>query len=277
MTPEALVRAELLVAAAVFGAVVGSFLNVCIWRIPRGESVVTPRSRCPACGAPIRWYHNVPVLSWIVLRGRCAACGAPISVRYPLVELLNALAWLVVAWRFGLSAQTFLLLPFVSAMIVLFFTDWDHQILPDRVTWPLAALGLIVAPWNPALDLAPGWFGAGTWLSRLASAGAGAAFGYGIFFFLVLTWRVLFDREALGGGDLKMMLGVGAFTGVAGVVVTIMAASIAGSLLAAPFLLVGRWRMSRELPFGCFLAPAAVFAALWGEAFVRWYLGLLWR
>ncbi len=276
MTFEELVRLELYVGAVLFGAVVGSFLNVCIWRIPRRESIVTPRSRCPACGAAIPWYLNIPVVSWFVLRGRCAECAAAISWRYPFVEALNAALWLLVAWRFGLSVQTFLLLPFVSAMIVLFFTDWDHQILPDRVTWPLGALGLLVAPWNPALDLAPGWFGGGTPLTRIGSAIAGAGLGYGIFFFLALAWRVLFDRDALGGGDLKMMVGVGAFTGVPGVVVTIMTASVVGSLGAAPFLLTGRWDMTRELPFGCFLAPAAVLAALWGDAFVRWYLGLLW-
>jgi len=275
VTPAEVLRVEWFAGLAVVGAVVGSFLNVCIWRLPRGESVVRPRSRCPRCGTPIRARHNVPVLSWFWLRGRCAACGAPISPRYPLVEALNAGLWVLVGWRFGPGFPALVLLPFVSAMVVLFFTDLDHMILPDRVTLPLAVLGLAVSPWNSRLDLGPGLLGSGTAPGRVLAALLGAAAGWGLFFGLVLAWRVLFDREAMGGGDLKMMLGVGSFLGVGGVVVTVFLASVAGTLLAAPFLLSARWRGTRELPFGCFLAPAAAVAALWGREALAWYLRLL--
>jgi len=273
--PAGLLHVEWLVGLAVVGAVVGSFLNVCIWRIPRGESVVRPGSRCPACGTPIRPWHNVPVLSWFWLGGKCAACGTRISPRYPFVEALNAALWVLAGWRFGPGLPALVLLPFLSAMVVLFFTDWDHMILPDRVTLPLAVLGLALAPWNPRLDLGPGLLGSGTVTGRLAAALLGAAVGWGLFFFLVLTWRVLFDREAMGGGDLKMMLGVGAFLGFGGVVTTVFLASVVGTLVAAPYLLTARWHGTRELPFGCFLAPAAVISALWGREMIAWYLHLL--
>jgi leader peptidase (prepilin peptidase)/N-methyltransferase len=254
---------------------VGSFLNVVIHRVPRGESVVRPPSSCPSCGQRIAWYHNVPLVSWVWLRGRCAACGDRISTRYPLVEALNAGAWLLVAWRFEAGVLGVVLMLYVSAMLALFFTDWDHQLLPDRITLPLFALGLLASPFNALLDLAPAALGSGSVWGRLGSSLAGALLGYGLFALLVLTWRVFFRREAMGGGDLKMMLGVGAFTGIAGVAVTVFLASLMGTLAALPFLLSGRWEMKRELPFGCFLAPAAAFAALWGRDLVVWYLRLL--
>jgi leader peptidase (prepilin peptidase)/N-methyltransferase len=275
MSVDELLRLEWIVLAGLVGAVVGSFLNVVIYRVPLGESIVTPRSRCPSCRELIRWYHNVPMFSWLWLRGRCARCAAPISARYPAVELLNALLWLGVALRFGPSTVGVLLLVFVSGMLALFFTDWDHQLLPDLITLPLALVGLAASPFNPLLDLAPGVIGSGTPLARLGSALAGALLGYGIFFTLALAWRVLFDREALGGGDLKMMLAVGAFLGMPGVVTTILLASIVGTLLSLPLLIGGRWTMTRELPFGCFLAPAAVLSAFYGQPLVRWYIGLL--
>jgi leader peptidase (prepilin peptidase)/N-methyltransferase len=164
---------------------------------------------------------------------------------------------------------------FVSALVTLFYTDWDHKLLPNRITYPLALFGLATSPFNPALDLAPGMLGNGTGLGRVLSALAGAALGYGIFWVLGFTWQVLFHREAMGGGDLKLMLGVGAILGIPGVVTTIFLGSMVGALMALPFLLLGRWGMTRELPFGCFLAPAALFSAFYGQELVVWYLGLL--
>ena len=275
MSATELLRLEMLVALSVVGAVVGSFLNVCIYRLPIGKSVVTPPSACPRCGQRLKPWHNVPIVSWILLRGRCACCHEPISVRYPLVEALNAGLWLGAGLHFGLDARTFVLLPLLSALVVLFFTDYDHQLLPDKVTLPSAAIGLAVAAWNPLLDLAPGFLGQGGVLSRLASSAAGAALGYGLFFTLAMVWQVLFARDAMGGGDLKMMLAVGAFLGLGGVLVTIFLASIVGTLLSLPYLLSGRWGMTRQLPFGCFLAPAAAITAFWGNQLISWYVGLL--
>jgi leader peptidase (prepilin peptidase)/N-methyltransferase len=257
------------------GLTVGSFLNVCVYRVPRGLSIVRPRSFCPRCHAPVRARHNIPVLSWLWLRGRCADCGGPISPRYPLVEAATAAVWALAGVRFGLTIELLIFLPFFSALIVLFFTDWDERLLPDRVTLPLAILGLALSPWNPRLDCAPGFLGSGDALGRLASSTLGAALGFGVFLALALGWKLLFRREAMGGGDLKLMLGVGAFLGMSGVLVTTFLGSFAGSLLSLPFLLRGRWNLRRELPFGCFLAPAAAFAAFFGVEVLRWYMGLL--
>lgn len=259
----------------VLGAVFGSFLNVCIHRLPRDESIVVPASRCPVCWTPIRWWQNVPIVSWMLLRGRCASCGAAISLRYPLVEGLNALLWLAVWVEFGLRTETLVFLPFVSALVVLFFTDLDEQLLPDRLTYPLAAAGLVLAAWNGRLDLAPGWLGSGTTGGRILSALAGAALGAGVFVVMMVAWKALFVREAMGWGDPKLMLGIGAFTGLPGVVLTILIASCAGTAVNLPLLLAGRRRMSSEVPFGCYLAPAAVFVVFYGNDIARWYLSLL--
>ncbi len=275
MTTAELLRIEGFVLLGLVGLVVGSFLNVVIYRVPLRRSVVRPRSSCPACGAAIAWYHNVPVVSWLVLGGKCAACRAPIAARYPFVEAANAALWFAAGWRYGITVETLVLLPFLSAMLALFFTDWDHKLLPDRMTLPLLALGLASAPWNARLDLARIAVGPGTAGPRLATALAGAAAGFGALFLVGWLWQVLFRREALGGGDLKLLAAVGAYLGLPGVIVTIFGGSLLGTLVALPFLLGGRWTMTRELPFGCFLTPAAALFALWGEPAVRWYLGLI--
>jgi leader peptidase (prepilin peptidase)/N-methyltransferase len=263
------------IALFVLGSVFGSFLNVCIHRLPRGESLVFPASRCPRCGATIRWWQNVPILSWLVLRGRCASCKGVISLRYPFVETLNGLLWLSLWSKFGTSPETLVFLPFLSGLVVLFFTDLDEQLLPDRVTYPLAAAGLVFAAWNGRLDLAPGPLGDGSVMGRVLSAAAGAALGAGVFVVLMVAWKALFVREAMGWGDPKLMLGVGAFTGLPGVVLTILLASLAGTLVNLPLLLAGRRRMTSEVPFGCYLAPVAVFVVFFGNEIALWYLSLL--
>lgn len=275
MTPAELITLELKIFLVLTGALIGSFLNVCIYRIPRGQSIVFPGSRCPKCGAAIKPWNNVPVLAWFWLRGRCADCRAPISIRYPLVEAANAGLWFLALHRYGVKLETVLLLPFLSAMLALFFTDWDEYMLPDKITWPLFVLGLLSAPWNPRLDFAPFRLGAGTSVSRLLSAAAGAALGAGLLGAFYLTWKWLLKREGMGLGDLKLMLGVGAYLGLAGAAITIFIGSIAGALISIPFLLGGRWTSRRELPFGCFLAPTAVMAVFIGEPLLRWYLNLL--
>ncbi|MDH3283959.1 MAG: prepilin peptidase [Acidobacteriota bacterium] len=275
MTVDLSALPEAWVLLIVLGLAVGSFLNVCIYRMPHRLSLFRPGSRCPSCEAEIRWRHNVPILSWLWLRGQCVRCGTRISPRYPIVEALNTFMWVLVGLRFGLTLQTLLLLPFASAMIVLFFTDFDHKLLPNAVTLPLALLGLAVSPFNPRLDLGEGFLAGGSGLGRPIAAAVGAATGYGVLLALVLAWRVLFGREAMGGGDLKMMLGVGAFSGVHGVAITIFAASLGGTLLSLPLLLFRRWSTTRELPFGCFLAPAALLAVTYGSDIVGWYLDLV--
>lgn len=276
MTPAGLVQAEALFLIGVVGLLVGSFLNVVIYRVPLRRSIVHPRSACPACGTPIAWYHNVPIASWLLLRGRCATCRAPISARYPVVEAANAALWLAATARYGVTAEALVLFPFLSAMLALFFTDWDHKLLPDRITLPLLALGLATSPWNGRLDIFALADGPLALWPRTAAALAGAVAGFGALFLVGWLWQLLFRREALGGGDLKLMAAVGAYLGVPGVVATVFGGSLVGTAIALPFLLGGRWTMTRELPFGCFLTPAAALFALFGEPLVRGYLGLVW-
>lgn len=212
----------------VVGAVVGSFLNVVIARVPAGESIVRPASRCPRCLAPIAWYDNVPVLSWLVLRARCRRCGAPISFRYPAVELLVAAAGFLAAWRHGLSAEAALELAFVAALLALAFIDADTWSLPYPITLPLLAVGLAAA----ALGHAP----ADGWRSSLLGAGVGfAAFG-AIWF---VSDRIL-KKEAMGLGDVWLLAGIGAWLGVAALLPVILLASLLGSVGGALLLLVRR-------------------------------------
>jgi leader peptidase (prepilin peptidase) / N-methyltransferase len=253
--------------ALVFGLVVGSFLNVCIYRLPAGKSVVSPGSRCPNCGAPVRAWQNVPVVSWILLRGRCAECGRPISWRYPAVETLTGLVILALwrgygpTWAFGI-ASTFALM-----MIVLFFTDYDEQLLPDAVTLPGFGLGLAAAWFNPFLG-DPGW-------ARIVLAVSGAALGSGILWGIGALYTRVRGVEGMGFGDVKMMALVGAFTGPAGVAVTLFAASVVGAAVGLALIPLQRKTLQNALPFGCFLAPAAMAALLWGRWAIESYLGLL--
>jgi leader peptidase (prepilin peptidase)/N-methyltransferase len=252
-----------------FGLILGSFLNVCIHRLPLGESVVHPRSRCPRCGQTIVWYHNVPVLSWLVLRGRCADCAAPISLRYPFVEALSGATLLALWHAYGPGVAFAIASAFALAMIVLFFTDWDHQLLPDAVTLTGTAAGFAVAWFNPFLAGA-GW-------GRVWSALAGAALGSGVLWGVGAVYGRLRGVEAMGMGDVKMMAMVGAFTGPAGVLFTIFAASLGGAAIGLALIPLRGGSLADKLPFGCFLAPAAIGALLIGRRALAAYVDLLVR
>jgi leader peptidase (prepilin peptidase)/N-methyltransferase len=262
LPPEPLATA----LVAVAGLMLGSFLNVCIYRLPVGESVVHPRSRCPHCGTLIRWYCNIPVLSWIALRGACAACAGRISWRYPLVELLSAAAcvasWRLLGpgWGFAVAA------PFALALIVLFFTDLDHQLLPDAVTLTGLGCGLALAWVNPFLS--------GTDWGRLWTAGAGAALGSSLLWCVGELYRRLRGVEAMGLGDVKMMAMVGAFTGPAGVMFTIFAASLVGAAVGLALIPLRGGSLKDKLPFGCFLAPAAWAALFVARTALSAYAGM---
>lgn len=252
--------------AFAFGLVIGSFLNVCIHRFPLGESIVSPGSRCPSCKTPIRWYQNIPVLSWIALRGRCATCSTRIHWRYPAVELLSGVATLLLWRRFGPAPALAFSVPFILAMIVLFFTDWDHRILPDAVTLTGLAAGLASAWFNPFLGDA-GWI-------RILWAVTGAAVGSGFLWSVGALYTRLRGVEAMGMGDVKMMAFVGAFTGPYGVAVTIFGASLVGAVVGLALIPLRGRTLKDMLPFGCFLAPAAVVALLAGRRLVESYLQL---
>jgi leader peptidase (prepilin peptidase)/N-methyltransferase len=259
--------ASILVVAV--GLVLGSFLNVCIHRLPRGESVAFPGSRCPECGAPIRWYQNVPVVSWIVLGGRCASCRERISWRYPVVEALGGGLLFGLWLAYGPGAAFAVAALFGLLLIVLFFTDLDHRLLPDAVTLTGSALGAGLAWVNPFLG-GDGW-------RRIALSLGGAALGSGLLWAIGAIYGRLRDVEAMGMGDVKMMAMVGAFTGPRGVLFTLLAASIAGAAVGLALIPLRGRSLRDTLPFGCFLSPAA-FVALHGagraaEAYMR-LLGL---
>jgi leader peptidase (prepilin peptidase) / N-methyltransferase len=249
------------------GLVLGSFLNVCIHRLPLGESVAFPGSRCPRCGTPIRWYQNVPILSWVLLRGRCASCRERISLRYPAVEALGG-AFLLGTWiACGPGAAFAVAAPFGLMLIVLFFTDLDHRLLPDVVTLGGFALGAALAWFNPFL--------AGEGVGRVARSLGGAAVGSGVLWAIGAIYGRLRGVEAMGMGDVKMMAMVGAFTGPRGVLFTLLAASVAGAAVGLALIPLRGRSLRDTLPFGCFLAPAAFVALLDAGRAADAYLRLL--
>jgi len=235
--------------SAVFGLVAGSFLNVCIWRLPREKSIVWPGSGCPACGTPIKFYDNIPLLSFILLGGRCRKCRAPISRRYPLVEALTAAlttAFLLrpypVVWlAAGLLA--------VYAIIVLSFIDMEFFIIPDELSLGLLGLGIAVFWANPNFT--------GSVLSKLGQALGGGAAGFGLMWLLAVAGEKLFGKEAMGGGDLKLMAGVGSLVGWQGMLSTLLIGSFFGSVYGLSLLLLKKAGRADPIPFGPFLGMAA--------------------
>lgn len=227
MKPEELLALPFVVA---FGAILGSFANVCIHRLPRGESVVSPRSRCPKCLAPIRARDNVPVLSWLLLRGRCRGCGASISVRYPLVEAAVAFVFLAALVRHGLAPDAIASALLGTAALVLAATDLDARVLPDEVTLVVLGFGLLLAAWRDLDAFASvGWT---AFEGHLLPSAAGAAFGALLLYAVAAGYRALRGTEGMGLGDVKMIAMIGAFVGPAGVLLTLFAASLAGTVLA---------------------------------------------
>ena len=252
----------LVAVAAVFGLMIGSFLNVCIARIPEGESIVSPGSRCPRCRTPIRWYDNLPVLSYLVLGGKCRSCREPISARYPAVELITAIAFALQAFHVG---DDFVLLAsrliFTAILIVLFGTDYDVQRLPNVLTLPGLVIGLAFSAVQP-----PG----------LRDAVIGALLGAGILQGIRLAWYALRGVEGMGFGDVKMLAMIGAFLGWRNVIVVLFFSSLAGALVGVALTVTGRQAMSTKLPFGTFMAVAAFAASLFGEQLASWYLSYAW-
>jgi leader peptidase (prepilin peptidase)/N-methyltransferase len=249
-----------LVLAGVFGLMVGSFLNVCIARIPSGESVVRPRSRCPRCRCLIAWFDNVPIVSYIVLGGRCRRCREPIGLKYPLVEAATALAFVGQAWFAGpdLSALAVRLV-FTAALIVLFMTDLETMRLPDVVTLPGIAVGVASSTILP-----PGI------IESVAGAVVGAAIPWGIRW-VWFRWRGV---EAMGLGDVKMLAMIGAWLGWQQVWVVLFLSSLAGAAVGLSLTAGRRRTLAARLPFGTFLAASAYLASLVGEELLSWYLGL---
>ncbi len=245
------------VVVALLGLAVGSFLNVCIHRLPRGGSVMAPGSRCPACCRPIRWFDNVPVVSYLVLHGRCRACRAPISPVYLFVEVAAAGLFLVQWQALGLQPLLAPRLLFTAAMIVLFVVDLRHHVLPNAITLPGIAVGLTCS-----FSLEPGWPG----------ALAGAMAGGGSLLAVAKIYSLVRGREGLGMGDVKMLAMVGSFLGLPLAFVTLAWASLLGAIVGIGMM---RWTgagWQHPLPLGSFLAAAAVVASLVGDPFLDWYV-----
>jgi leader peptidase (prepilin peptidase)/N-methyltransferase len=254
------VTAPLVLLSGVFGLMVGSFLNVCIARLPKGESVVFPGSHCPACGAAIRWYDNVPVVSYVVLGRRCRACRAPIAFRYVAVELATAAAFALQAAMasedFGLLAARLVL---TALLVALFGTDLETQRLPNVLTWPGIVAGLVFSLWLP-----PG---------LLASA-IGAALGAGVLLGIRWLWRRASGVDAMGLGDVKMLAMIGAFLGWQQVWLVLFLSSLSGALIGIALTASGARTMQSRLPFGTFLALAAFVASLVGDRVLAWYVSM---
>lgn len=252
----------------VFGAVIGSFLNVCIYRIPLEKSVVTPPSSCPSCGTHIRFYDNIPILSYILLRGRCRSCKAEFSVRYPFVEFINAALYLAVLESFGFASPLVLLAYFffVSTLIVIFFIDIDHQIIPNSITFPGMPLAVILGA-----TILPDPFLRDSLLG-LRNSAIGFLAGGGSFYLIAVSGRAILKKDAMGGGDIKMMAMIGGLLGWKGVILTTFMGSLLGSIIGVSLILMKGREWGSKIPFGPYLALGALASLLWGEDILVWYL-----
>lgn len=259
----------LVLYAALVGLIVGSYLNVVIFRLPRGLSTVLPRSRCTGCGALIRPYDNIPLLSWLVLGGRCRACRAPISWRYPLIEAVTSALFVLSFLRFGFSWEAPVAALYCATMVVLAAIDAEHFILPDRITYPGIVLGIALQPLLSWARIGPGVRGA------LFGAALGALLGAGILLAVWGAWYLLRHEEGMGLGDVKMLAMIGAFLGWRGVLVALFLAALSGALLGLALMAARGLEMKSKLPFGAFLALGGLIALFAGETIVAAYATLL--
>nr|WP_320050602.1 prepilin peptidase [uncultured Desulfuromonas sp.] len=251
------------ITSFVLGAVVGSFLNVCIFRIPAGVSVVRPASHCPSCQTPIRWYHNIPIFTWLLLRGRCAYCGQTFSWRYPFVELLTGVLYWLVFYYAGLTLLTPVYWLFISALIVVTFIDLDHQIIPNVITYPGIPLGFICSfaiPWV-------------SWQDSLL----GILVGGGSLWLVAFIYQVITKREGMGFGDVKLLAMIGAFCGWRVIFPVIFISSLLGTLVGVPLMMVKKGDSRMALPFGPFLVLGTLIYLFWGGTLVNWYFNLFVR
>lgn len=243
----------------IFGAIFGSFANVVIYRMPRGESVVRPGSFCRSCNTPIRWYNNIPILSWFLLRGKCAKCGAKYSFRYPFVELLMGLLFAAAGLHFGFQWTLIEALIFIFCVVTASFIDIDHMILPDKFTLSGIVIGLIGAALNPDRNFMDALYG--------------VLMGGGFLWAVAYLYFVFRGREGMGGGDIKLLAWIGALLGWQAIPVVIMVSSILGAIFGIVLALRTKDGMSRAIPFGPYLAGAALLYLLFdGNRISEWYL-----
>ena len=249
--------ALLYAASALFGLIMGSFLNVCIYRLPIGKSIAYPPSSCPACGAPIKPWHNIPVISWVMLGGRCASCRARISPVYPAVELLNALCYMAALYRFGPTAKAAVVMALLSAFIVITFIDIKHRIIPDSITLPGIVLCLVLGPL--------------VFKTGITNSLIGAFAGGGLFLVIAAV-----SRGGMGGGDIKLITMIGALVGWKMMLMTVFFGSLTGSVLGVALMVFRGAHRKTPIPFGPFLVLGAVVSVFFGQEILGWYGGLLW-
>ncbi|HYT70251.1 MAG TPA: prepilin peptidase [Gemmatimonadales bacterium] len=247
----------LLAGAAVLGLCVGSFLNVCIVRLPNDMSLLRPPSTCPRCKYPIAWYDNIPVVSWLLLKGRCRHCGEPISVQYPIIEAAVGVIWVAALLFYGVTVHALAAALFATLLLGIAVTDGRHYLIPDEYTWGGLVLGL-------GLSLVGG-------VNGFLHAVLGAGVGFVLLFAVARAGQWAFKEEAMGGGDIKMMAMVGSFLGWKGVLLTVFLGALLGSLIFVPLSL----RKKRLVPFGVFLALGAGVTFVFGDAIIVWYLHFL--
>jgi len=264
------------------GLLIGSFLNVAIVRLPRGHSIVSPPSHCPRCRASIKFYDNIPLISFLILRGKCRNCGEPISWRYPLVELMNGLLYAWIVNEFWIGGEALLMMAFCSSLIVITFIDLDFQIIPDTITLPGILLGVSIAPFfmSQLADPLPFYLDRllphmWPYLNSFLNAVIGMLCGALPLLTIGWVWEKLRHVEAMGGGDVKLMGMVGSFLGWKGALLTIMLGALVGSLVGIALIVLKRHRLERVIPFGPFLALGAIATAFYGNDIISWYLGLI--
>jgi leader peptidase (prepilin peptidase)/N-methyltransferase len=261
-----------------FGLVIGSFLNVCILRIPLAESVVLPPSHCPSCGSSIKPYDNIPVVSWLVLAGRCRKCKTRISAMYPMVELATGLLFLACYFAFGLTAEALKWAVFAALLIVLTITDLRERILPDKVNFVGLGLGLLLSLFTRPTDGTAPWLGNHIFaypppdaVLSFADALIGAGVASGLLWLVAEGYFRARGREGMGLGDVKMMAMAGAFLGLQRALLTILLGSLLGSVIGVAVIAIGRKGRDFELPFGTFLGAGAILVVFFGSAALDWY------
>jgi len=248
-----------IILVGLLGLAVGSFLNVVIYRLPRKIRFAAGRSACPRCGEQLKWYHNIPLFSYLFLGGKCAFCRAPISARYPLVETLNCVAWIYFFWYLGLSWAFGVWAVLISMLLVIFFIDLDHRIIPDSITLPGMVLGL-------AASFLPGGMG-------ILPSLVGLLVGGGALYLIAILGDLLFKKESMGGGDIKMAAMLGAFLGWQKVLLVFISSAVIGLVVSIVLMTVSaKMRETRMVPFGPFLAMAAVLSLLYGDRIIDYYL-----
>lgn len=248
----------LTLGAGLFGLVFGSFANVCVHRIPRGESVAFPGSRCPACQHAIAWYDNIPLISWLLLGGRCRHCKAAIAVRYPVLEVLMGISWAWLAWHYGLTPQLLQALVLISMLWILTLIDLETGLLPNVLTLPGIVIGLGFA-----------W-----WLGDPLDAVIGAVAGYGVFWLVARLFLLVTGREGMGYGDFKLLAMLGAFMGWQALPFIIFFSSMVGAVVGSLLLLGAGKHLRAEIPFGPYLAGAGMVWFIWGHGILHWYASL---